>query len=297
MADSPKETTRVLTLDIKPRNREAIKPAELIQVTGHHELTLYARRAITILWHNAHQQGIGEGRDYTVEIDDLKTDSHKGYDVVVDAIETLMRTILSVSLPGGKTRRVQFLGGNDLDDPDRPAGVLTYSFDKRLIEVLKDSTIWGKIALPVLMAFTSKYAVSLYENLAQFSGLASKTHHDYTLDEFRALLGVPPGRYKTFGELNKHVIKPTVAEVNALAAFSVTVLPYKQGKKVVGVKIGWWAKENSALRDAWDELQRSKVGRKARIAGTVEHHVSDPLPSVERLMRDDRRRGISPKTS
>jgi hypothetical protein len=26
---------------------------------------------------------------------------------------------------------VQFLGGNDLDDPDRPAGVLTYSFDKR----------------------------------------------------------------------------------------------------------------------------------------------------------------------
>ena len=74
-------------------------------------------------------------------------------------------------LPDGKTRRVQFLGGNDLDDPDRPAGVLTYSFDKRLIEILKDSTIWGKIALPVLMAFTSKYAVSLYENIAQLVNL------------------------------------------------------------------------------------------------------------------------------
>ena len=58
--------------------------------------------------------------------------------------------------------------------PTRPAGVLTYSFDKRLIEVLKDSTIWGKIALPVLMAFTSKYAVSLYENLAQFSNLSQE---------------------------------------------------------------------------------------------------------------------------
>ena len=49
---------------------------------------------------------------------------------------------------------MQFLGGNDLEDPDRPAGVLTYSFDKRLIEVLEGSTIWGKIAIPVLMAFT-----------------------------------------------------------------------------------------------------------------------------------------------
>jgi hypothetical protein len=98
-----------------------------------------------------------------------------------------------------KTRRVQFLGGNDLDDPDRPAGVLSYRFDKRLIEVLKDSTIWGKIALPVLMAFTTKYAVSLYENLAQFANLSKKVHQDYSLDEFRELLGVPPGRYKSLG--------------------------------------------------------------------------------------------------
>ena len=155
--------------------------------------------------------------------------------MVEEAIESLMRAILTLRLPDGKTRRVQFLGGNDLDDPDRPAGVLTYSFDKRLIDVLKDSTIWGKIALPVLMAFTSKYAVSLYENLAQCVNLSMKQHQEYTLDEFRELLGVPPGRYKAFGELNKHVIKPAVDEVNALAPFSVSVGPMKQGKKVVKV--------------------------------------------------------------
>jgi plastocyanin len=64
------EKPPVRTIDIKPRSREAIKPAELIQVTGHHELTLNARRAITLLWYNAHVQGIAEGRDYTIEIDD-----------------------------------------------------------------------------------------------------------------------------------------------------------------------------------------------------------------------------------
>jgi len=103
-----------------------VKPAELIQVSGHHELTLNARRAITILWHNAHYQGVAEGRDYTIEIDDLKSDGHKGYEMVVEAVEALMRTILTLRLPDGKTRRVQFLGGNDLDSEDRPAGVLTY---------------------------------------------------------------------------------------------------------------------------------------------------------------------------
>src|SRR3954462_8198662 len=91
-------------LTTKPRNNEAIKPAELIQVTGHHELTLNARRAITILWHSAHAQGIEEGKDYSIEIDQLKPDGHKGYEMVEEAIEALMRTLLTVKMPDGKTR-------------------------------------------------------------------------------------------------------------------------------------------------------------------------------------------------
>src|SRR5271166_895523 len=141
------------TLKLQPRGREAIKPAELIQVTGHQTLSLYARRAITILWHNAHQQGVEPGKDYSIEIDNLKTDTHKGYDVVEQAIVSLMTTILTIKLPNGATRRVQFLGGNDLEDSKRRHGVLKYSFDRRLVDILQDSRVWGKINVPVLMAF------------------------------------------------------------------------------------------------------------------------------------------------
>ena len=290
---------RLHTLDLKPRNREAIKPAELIQVTGHQELTLNARRAITVLWHNAHQQGVEPGRDYSIEIDDLKPDRHRGYEMVEEAIETLMRTILTVKLPNGATRRVQFLGGNDLDDPKRPAGVLSYSFDKRLIEILKDSTIWGKISIPVLMAFTTKYAVSLYENIAQMVNLERKTSHIYSLEEFRQLMGVQNGRYKTFGELNKYVLKPAVMEINALASFGLSVLPVKEGKRVVKIHVGWWQKDPEALRDTLNELQATKVGRRARITGTAEY-VAPPIQSIGRLLRtdrDERRKPASPETS
>jgi hypothetical protein len=274
-------------LDLKPRRDQATKPAELIQITGHQALTLNARRSITILWHNAHMQGVEEGKDYTIEIDDLKPDNHKGYELVEEAIEALMTSILKVRLADGRTRRVQFLGGNDLDDPDRSAGVLSYSFDKRLVEILRDSAIWGKISLPVLMAFSSKYSVSLYEHISQWTGLSRKSFQDLTLEEFRELLGVEEGKYSAFGALNKHVVKQTVLEINALASFSVTVVPIKTGKKVTHIRIGWWQKEKEELDAAWREVHRSKVGRKARIAGTATT-VTDPYPSQNRLARKGR---------
>lgn len=282
------QDTTLKVFDLKPRRDQAVKPAELIQITGHQALTLNARRSITILWHNAHMQGIEEGRDYTIEIDDLKPDDHKGYEMVEDAIISLMQTILTVRLPDGKTRRVQFLGGNDLDDPDRPAGVFNYSFDKRLVEILKDSAIWGKIALPVLMALSSKYSVSLYENVAQWCGLTRKTFQDLSLDEFRSLLGVEPGKYAAFGALNKHVIKPVILEINALAPFSVTILPVKTGKKVTHIRVGWWSKSKEEINEAWREVNRSKVGRRARIAGQSVH-IIEPLHSQNRMVREARR--------
>jgi hypothetical protein len=281
------QDTTLKVFDLKPRRDQAVKPAELIQITGHQALTLNARRSITILWHNAHMQGVAEGRDYTIEIDDLKPDNHKGYEQVEEAIEALMTSILKVRLPDGRTRRVQFLGGNDLDDPERPAGVLSYSFDKRLVEILRDSAIWGKISLPVLMAFSSKYSVSLYEHISQWTGLSRKSCQDLTLEEFRDLLGVEEGKYAAFGALNKHVIKQTVMELNALASFSVTVVPVKTGKRVTHIRVGWWQKEKDELDAAWREVHRSKVGRKARIAGTATT-VTDPYPSQNRLARKGR---------
>jgi hypothetical protein len=275
------------TIKLQPRGREALKPTELIQVTGHQTLSLYARRAITILWHNAHQQGVAPGKEYSIELDNLKTDTHRGYEVVEEAILCLMRTILTVKLPNGATRRVQFLGGNDLDDPKRRGGVLKYTFDKKLVEILQDSTVWGKINVPVLMAFMSKYSVSLYENIAQKVNLGRKQFHTYSLAEFRELMGVQDGQYKTFGEFNKHVLKPAVMEINALAAFTIGVLPVKQGKRVVQVSVSWMYKDADALQAAMKEVENTKVGRKARISGTVET-IAPPIQSIERLMRTER---------
>jgi hypothetical protein len=193
--------------------------------------------------------------------------------MVEEAVEALMRTLIIVRLANGKTRRVQFLGGNDMDDPDRPAGVLVdmgqnrhSGFNGPVLEI-RDQPLRERRA-----AFKSDA-----ENMAGLQpGRVPRNHRR-------------PSRAntKTFGELNKHVLKPAVAEINALAPFNVNVLPVKKGKKVVEVRVGWWVKESGEAQAAFQELNRSKVGRKARISGTVQH-VSNPLPSADRLRRQAR---------
>ncbi len=295
--DSPGQTSKILTLQLRPPPLESLKPQELIQVKGHSDLTLYARRAITVLYHNAHRQGIAPGKNYMIELDELKTDGHKGYDVIVETIEALMTTLLVIQMPNGNERRVQFLGGNDITDKDRKAGVLTYSFDWRLTDILERSAIYGQISLPVVRAFTSKYAVSLYENISQKVNLTHVQSQEYSIQEFREMVGVKDDRYPVYGDLNRHVIKPAVAEINLVAPFGLSVLAIKRGKKVEAIKVGWYRKDASALREAHQEQEKDKSGRRARAtAGTVQMAL-DLVPSSERLTRQDRQRRASPKTS
>ena len=74
--------------------------------------------------------------------------------------------------------------------------------------------------------------------------------------------------------MNQYAIKPALMEVNALSDFTVTVMPEKTGRRVTGVIIGWGAKDIDGRKTAYAELQRPRVGRKARITGTVEEMLS-----------------------
>lgn len=260
----------VRVLEIVPPEDHASKPSELIQIRGHDALSLAARRAITILWHNAHRQGIEPNKTYSIQLSKLTPPRHKGTEAVEQTIETLMKTLVVMPLPNGGTRRAQVLGGNDIDDPNRPGGVMRYRFDQSLIEILEHSSIWGRISIPELMTLSSKYSVSLYEHVSQWIGLNGKTAQVFTLEEFRALLGVEEGKYDVFGDLNRRVLKEAITEINALAPFNVALTPIKEGKRVTALKLYWWHKTREERQAAYQEGQRSRIGRRARIMGQVE---------------------------
>jgi hypothetical protein len=266
------------TLDIVPNMGEMVKPVELIEVKGGSRLTLADRRLFNILLRTAFGAGLGEKhRRFEIEVADLR-EPHGGNDRLIQSIEALMKTVVTVGHPDGSTDRVQLLGWNNLSHSKRRRGVLKYSIAPELAALLMNSTVFAKLEIEVLRAFTSKYALALYEAVARRVRLKHICTERFSLDGFRELLGVEDDKLTTFGHLNLYAIKPALAEVNALSDFNVTVLPEKTGRRVTGFLIGWGAKDIQGRKAAYAELQRPRVGRKARIDGAVE----EMLPGFER---------------
>ncbi len=270
MSNPQKPTRSVHTLDVRPGHGEMIKPAELIDISGVGALKLCARRLYNKLVAHAFGSEMAiAGHEWTIELWELRG-THRSNEHIEDSILALMKTVVTVRLSDGSTTRVQLLGGNNLADKSRARGTFTYSFDRRLAGLLANSTVFGKLELKVMMAFGTKYGLALYEAIARRVRLEHKFSEEWSLDELRDVLGVPEGKLTTYGNLNKIAIRPALAEVNALAMFGVKMVPRKEGRKVVGVSVGWWQKDVEAMQEAYAEVERPKVGRKARIAGEVE---------------------------
>jgi len=263
------------TLSLKPGYDELIKPAELIDIVGTSSLTLSARRLYNALLANAFGGEMGiEGQEWVVSLQELRG-THRSNERIEDSILALMKTIVAVRLKDGRTRRVALLGGNDMGEPDRPHGTLTYSFDKKLVPLLRDSTVFGKLELSVMKAFSTKYALALYEAISRRVRLEHMWHEVFSINDFRGLLGVSEGKLNTFGNLNQYAIKPAVIEINALASFTTIITPIKKSRKVVAVKVSWFWKDKVNLKKAFAEVRRPRVGRKARISEQVEEIIED----------------------
>ncbi|MCB5411964.1 replication initiation protein [Pseudogemmobacter faecipullorum] len=278
MSENRPKTTR--TLDVKPNPGEMVKPSELIDVKGATGLTLQDRRIYNILLDNAFGPDLAvEGRRFEIDLADLR-DSHDSNDRLIASIEALMKTIVTVARPDGSQDRVQLLGWNNLSDPYRRHGTLKYSIQPELAALLRDSSVFAKLQLQVMRHFTSKYALALYEAISRRVRM-QKMVETVSLEDFRDMLGVEPGKLEGYGNLNKFAITPALLEVNALAEFSVSVTPQKLGKRVASVVIGWGMKDIEGRKAAWAELHRPRVGRKARITGTAE---IVPLPDSYLVM-------------
>jgi plasmid replication initiation protein len=124
---------------------------------------------------------------------------------------------------------------------------------------------------------SSKYAISLYE-MVQLRGNMDRCMEAFALDRFRDLLGVPPSAYERGNDLVKRVIDPAVIEVNGLSEYGVRVdveRPHSRAP-ITGVVLGWWRKHGEEFRATYQERQRSKLGRMARLRGQTEQATISP---------------------
>jgi hypothetical protein len=262
------------TVEHKPAQGEMLKPAELIELRGTGPLTLQDRRVFNLLIENAWGPDIANpSKVFTIATADLRVGGETPARLA-DTVERLMRVIVKTQDADGGETRLQLLSTNTIKTTAN-AGTLSYSFPPRLAELVKDSTIFAKLDLEVMRSFSSKYAFALYESVSRRVRLRYKFTEEMTLEGMRDLLGVEAGKLSPFKNLWRKAIEPALTEVNAITPYLVTIVPRKEGRKVVGFVWSWSVKDVDGMKQAYTELQRPKVGRKERLEGTVEVSVSD----------------------
>jgi hypothetical protein len=253
------------TIDQKPNGDEFAKARELIEIRGTGALSLQDRRVMNVLYANSGTK-ICDDIGHVIGIAELRG-AHKGGERVKDSILRLMKTVVEVPTKDSKgapaMKLVQILSDTTVsDDDNNPAGQVIYSFSRGMREIIKDSTLWGRVRSAVVFAFTSKYALALYELVTARINLKHIWQEEFSVEDFRALLGVPDGKLERIPNLLQRVIQPAALE------------PIRKGGQqrglVTGFRVAWWRKDIPDLQAAHHELKRVKTGRLARLRGKVD---------------------------
>lgn len=137
-------------------------------------------------------------------------------------------------------------------------------------EMAEKSCHWAILDRQTVFALSSKYSILLFQHVASLVNLDHIASKTFTVAELRALLGVPDGKLAAWNDMNKRALTPAIAEINQTSRLTLTATPRKIGRTVASVTIAWEEKPQEAKQDAKRELDRPKVGRKARRDGTVE---------------------------
>ena len=145
---------------------------------------------------------------------------------------------------------------------------VTWTFRSTFRRMAAESNHWAILDRQTVFHLSSKYAVMLFQHVASLANLKHTNSKTFTVSELRALLGVAEGKLARFADINKWALSPAVSEVNQLSRLNMTATPNKIGRTVASVTIAWEVKDD--LNQAKRELDRPKVGRKARRDGKAE---------------------------
>lgn len=276
--ERPQGAARLRTLDMRvtghpldPDNiGSIIKPAELVDAVeisalNRSELVLY-NQLLAHAWNE-----IAPGKVYRIAKAILRG-SHDSNDRLHEAFDRLMGAFAKVRYRDAKTGkrvtlRINLLGPNTEEEADD--GYFYYSFHSTLLTILEHSQTWARLKSEIIYLLRSKYSIRLYEMIERRINMQTQSE-SFSVEDFRALLGVPKNKLPRFADFNKHCLKPALEEINQLTDYAISVGVVKRGRTVEKLMLTWLKKSPEAVKVAAAERNRSRIGRSARRKNAVE---------------------------
>ena len=263
------------------------KPGELVESefeTG--SLSAAARKAFALMIRKAGPEA-AEDKTFTITKKELRG-SHKGNERIQAVMDELLRVIVRIRTTSSRNGRPavqsQSLLANCVEEISEDGmSVVEYAFSPNFRSVIKRSDYYARVNLAVTLSLQSRYSLTLYD----MGCLVINRHNRVVkmeVDELRRRLGVPDGSFKNFAEFRRDVLTKSKAEIDQLADFIVEweeIRGSGRGRPVVAVKLTFSPKAPDEQEETAKELDRPKVGRKARRDGTVETVVAaQAIPKI-----------------
>lgn len=152
-------------------------------------------------------------------------------------------------------------------------GIIGYSYSPQMKSVLSSLDIYGRINLFVQAKFTSSYSLVLYENCVRFKNIKKTSW--FSMELFRALMGVASNKYTSFKEFKRNVINVAVKEVNQKSDIFIEPQFKKSGRKITSIQFSLYENENYHPTFRKIQRVRSETSIHQKQAALLELIVSD----------------------
>lgn len=262
------------------------KPGELVESefeTG--SLSAAARKAFAIMLRKAGPEA-GDDKTFIITKKELRG-SHKGNERIQPVMDELLRVIIRIrttSTKGKPAIMSQSLLASCVEEiAEDGLSVVEFQFSDNFKRVIQRSDYYARVNLGVMLALQSRYAITLYDLGCLVINRQNRVVK-MEVEELRRKLGVPEGSFKNFAEFRRDVLAKSKSEIDQLADFTVDweeVRGAGRGRPVIAVKLSFNPKDTVDQEITALELDRPKVGRRARRDGTVDTIVGALPPSLQ----------------
>jgi plasmid replication initiation protein len=272
---------------------EVRKNNSLIRCTN--DLTTVQRKSFALLLKHTIDAilSVGESRYYSMSLNDYRAlmgvESDYSTKQLRISLKELQRKELEWNIDkDGYGTTSPMLAGFDIE---KGSGVITWALSPFLIDkVLADG--YTPLKLSIILDFTSKYALALYENL-QMRKKFNKI--SFTLPEFRALMGVGDTEHPRMESFKRIVLAPALAELNDKSDMKVNYNDIKVGAKITGFEFYWENLTLDAIKernkrkekmDSYREGLKDRIGKKFKIDTKTYTLTKDGLVYRQKILFD-----------
>ena len=242
-------------------NKEIKKHAGVIKSTS---VGLLPRKIWNILLLNAYDD-LTKKRIFKISFTDLSElllYNSQNYKKIKLSLQKLQTTLIEWDIGGTSNvygisylnfSSVQMLGKVTFKD-----GIITYSYDDELKEILHTPALYQKISIAQQNKLRSTYGINLWENCLRFIKVGSTGF--LPVNDWRKILGAKSKSYDAFKLFNSKVLKPAIDEVNKVTDIQVELITKKTGRKVteIGFKVSSTPKvTKNLLKEHVEQIKKS----------------------------------------